>query len=384
MKVGIVTDYSPPLQTIYDIIVNLKKFEPVVLALMKLSEVQKIAQPGLSQIKLPPNIKSYFNWEGNILNRLITNIPSLKYRNFEKAIMLHNISLIHAQFAHLGYQMLPLKRKLNIPLIVHGRGKDVYKHIPEDKKKLKELMEVFKHTDLFLANSKRMKKHVLSLGLEENKITILYGGIDIKLFSYKQRQPVKQNEEIKVLMCGRFVKKKGFPFGIKAFAKSLLKHNDIRLYMAGDGPQKDVITNLIEDLGIENKVTLLGALKPPEVAKVMKDSHILMMPYATPDSGDSEGAPQVLKEALATGLPVISTKHAGVPEVVIDGESGFLVDEKDIDGLSNKLNYLIEHKELWLPFGEKGRNLVEREFDIVKQTEKLEDIYLGVLKSKGI
>ena len=104
-----------------------------------------------------------------------------------------------------------------------------------------------------------------------------------------------------------------------------------------------------------------------------------MMPYVTAKSGDSEGLPNVLKEAMATGLPIISTKHTGVPEIVKDGQTGFLVNEKDVAAISSKLNYLIENPDLWAPFGINGRKIIEDKFEIVKQTQKLEEIYKVVI-----
>jgi glycosyltransferase involved in cell wall biosynthesis len=107
----------------------------------------------------------------------------------------------------------------------------------------------------------------------------------------------------------------------------------------------------------------------------MQDADIFMMSYATAKNGDSEAAPLVLKEAQATGLPTISTRHAGVPEIVLDGQTGFLVEEKNVNGLAQKLNTLIENPQLRAKFGERGRKLIEERFNIKDQTRELEDIY---------
>ena len=180
-------------------------------------------------------------------------------------------------------------------------------------------------------------------------------------------------------MCGRLVEKKGFSYGIEAFAKCFKKHRNIRLQIIGDGPLKYTLKELIKNLELEDVILLLGNKSHDEVAEVLKKAEILMMPYATPKNGDSEGIPYIIKEAIATGLPVISTKHAGVPEAIEDGKTGFLVDEKDIDALTNKLNYLIENPDLWAKFGIRGRKVVENKFDITKLIQNLEEIYRSLI-----
>jgi len=111
----------------------------------------------------------------------------------------------------------------------------------------------------------------------------------------------------------------------------------------------------------------------------MINSHILIQPSVTATNGDKESIPNVLIEAQATGMPVISTFHAGIPELVLDGKSGYLVKEREIDGLSEKLNILIENSGLWVEFGKTGRKLVEDEFNIHKQVAKLEKLYAEMI-----
>ena len=107
----------------------------------------------------------------------------------------------------------------------------------------------------------------------------------------------------------------------------------------------------------------------------MKNSHIFILPSITSANGDKEGIPNVLKEAQATGMPVISTYHAGIPELVLNGRSGYLVKERDTNGLSERLIHLIENPDLWFEFGKIGRKHVEEQFNLHKQIMKLEKIY---------
>ena len=106
------------------------------------------------------------------------------------------------------------------------------------------------------------------------------------------------------------------------------------------------------------------------------------LPSITASNGDQEGIPVVLMEAQATGLPIISTYHTGIPEVVIDGKSGFLVHEKDVDALAEKLEYLIKHPEIWPEMGRYGRKHVEEKYDIKKLNQQLVKIYQNLIEEK--
>jgi len=269
--------------------------------------------------------------------------------------------------------MLPLKRYLKLPLVTTFRGLDIYGYSsnPIYRNQLKRL---FAEGDLFLPVSKKLAERAISLGCPENKIIVLYGGIDLDKFKYIASRP-KDKNKINILMCGRFVEKKGFAYGIKAFAQSLNRHKNISLRIIGSGPLKRNLIKLVKNLGIERFVTFEGDKNHQEVAKALQEADIFMMSYVTARDGSQEGIPNVLKEAQATGLPTLSTHHAGVPEVVLDGETGFLAEEKDVESLSQKLNLLIGNQKLRADFGKRGRKWAEERFDVVTQTRKLEDNY---------
>ena len=124
----------------------------------------------------------------------------------------------------------------------------------------------------------------------------------------------------------------------------------------------------------------MGALEQDEYLKIYQEARIFVLPSVTASKGDEEGTPVVLMEAQATGLPVISTFHSGIPEVVIHGKSGFLVPEKDVDALAERLEYLIEHPEIWPEMGKEGRKFVEKKYDIKKLNQQLVEIYQDLLK----
>ncbi|MBA7689291.1 GDP-mannose-dependent alpha-(1-6)-phosphatidylinositol monomannoside mannosyltransferase [subsurface metagenome] len=133
---------------------------------------------------------------------------------------------------------------------------------------------------------------------------------------------------------------------------------------------------------IKNYVKILGAVEQDEILKLYQQAHIFVLPSVTASNGDQEGIPVVLMEAQAVGLPIISTYHSGIPEVIMDGKSGFLVPEKDVNALADRLDYLIEHPEIWSEMGRCGRNFVEEKYDIKKLNQQLVEIYQNLIRGK--
>jgi colanic acid/amylovoran biosynthesis glycosyltransferase len=168
-------------------------------------------------------------------------------------------------------------------------------------------------------------------------------------------------------------------YGIQAVAKVLKKYPNIEYKIVGDGRLKKTLHGLIADLKVCDNVKLLGWQRQEEVVELLREADILLAPSVTSQSGDSEGIPGAIVEALACGLPVLSTRHSGIPEVIQDGESGLLVPERDTDALTAKLEYLIEHSELWPEMGRKGRAYVEEHYDIDKLNDRLVEIYQRLL-----
>jgi colanic acid/amylovoran biosynthesis glycosyltransferase len=153
----------------------------------------------------------------------------------------------------------------------------------------------------------------------------------------------------------------------------------IEYQIAGDGPLRNDLENLIDDLNVNDHVRLLGWKRQEEIVELMKGASILLAPSVTGKDGDQEGIPVTLMESLAQGLPVLSTQHSGIPELVQDGKSGFLVPERDVDALAERLEYLVKHPELWPAMGRAGRDYVERHYDISKLNDQLAQLYQQLL-----
>ena len=153
-------------------------------------------------------------------------------------------------------------------------------------------------------------------------------------------------------------------------------------FIAGEGFLRNELEKLAEDLHIKRYVKFLGAVEQKEVLKLYQQAHIFVLPSVTASNGDKEGQALVIQEAQAMGLPIVSTLHNGIPEGVLDGKSGFLVPERDVDALTEKLEYLIEHPEIWPDIGQYGRKFVEERYDIHKLNQRLVEIYQNLIEGK--
>ena len=296
----------------------------------------------------------------------------LKLAYFATIMEEKNIELIHAHFGGVGNYSIRLRQLLKKPLIVSFYGFDAA--IADST----TYAELFKSENVITVLSNDMKKDLIKLGCSEKKLIIHPFGVNLNKFSYNERH-MNPSEKIKFLCVGRFVEKKGIIYAIKAFSKLLLEHKNIELRIIGDGKMRKEIENLIYDLEIQNEVILLGSHPHSKVIEEMHSSHIFILPSITAGNGDKEGTPTVLMEAQATGMPVISTYHAGVPEVVIDGKTGYLVKEKDVNSLYKKMDYLVKHPELWNEIGKNGRKHIEEKYNISKQVAILEEIYKSLM-----
>jgi colanic acid/amylovoran biosynthesis glycosyltransferase len=149
----------------------------------------------------------------------------------------------------------------------------------------------------------------------------------------------------------------------------------VRYTVAGDGRLRGELDRMIDELGLRAEVRLVGAKSHTEVIALLREAHLFIAPCVTAQSGDQEGIPNVLKEAMATGIPVLSTRHSGIPELVEHDVSGLLVPERDSEALAERLAFLIDHPERWSAMGRAGRERVEAQFDSDRLDKELVELY---------
>jgi colanic acid/amylovoran biosynthesis glycosyltransferase len=241
---------------------------------------------------------------------------------------------------------------------------------------------LFVKGDLFLPISDRWKEQLIELGCRSEKIVVHRMGVDTRKFSFRPRKP-KNDAQIQLLTIARLVEKKGVEYGIQAVAKVVKRFPNIEYKIVGDGPLKGQLEKLIDELRLGERVALLGWREQEEVVQLMREADILLAPSVTSENGDQEGIPVVLMEALAQGLPVVTTYHSGIPELIHDNKSGLLVRERDLDGLVEKIEYLLVHQEIWGELGKEGRRYIEKNHDVDKLSEDLVELYKTLLNGSN-
>jgi colanic acid/amylovoran biosynthesis glycosyltransferase len=281
--------------------------------------------------------------------------------------------LIHCQFGTLGLQELRIKQVLGgkPKLVTSFRGFDATMTVHNQAGCYKEL---FAEGELFLPVCHSLKKRIVDQGCPEDKIVVLPSGIDCEKFPYSLRT-VGQGEPVRAITVGRLVEKKGIAYGIEAVARVISSGRCAAYDIVGEGVLRGQLERLIEERGMQAHIRLLGQRTHDETIRLLQGAHILIAPSVTAADGDQEGIPNVLKEAMALGLPVISTRHSGIPELVEDGVSGYLVNERDVDALADRLSYLIDHPEKWAEMGKAGRACVETNYDIKTLNDRLVGLY---------
>ncbi|MBU4304916.1 MAG: glycosyltransferase [Candidatus Omnitrophica bacterium] len=287
--------------------------------------------------------------------------------------------VLHCHFGPngvLGVQLTELGVSGKVLTSFHGydvnnypleAGKDVYK-------------ELFAKGTRFTANTHFTQKQAVALGCPREKMDIIPESLNIEEFKYSEKT-LKPGEPVRLLTIARLVEKKGHAYAIKAVANVLKKHKDIRYTIAGDGPLRGELESLVAELGVEPQVLFVGNITQDEARLLYEQSHIFILPSVTAKNEDREGQALVLQEAQACGLPVLSTLHNGIPEGVLDGKSGFLVGERDVAALAERLEYLIVNFSIWPQMGRIGRQFVEGKFERTLLSRNLIDIYHAAVGS---
>ena len=286
--------------------------------------------------------------------------------------------IIHCHFGPNGLLGVGLRNAgvLRGRLVTSFHGHDFTRYVASNGNRVYDAL--FKHGDFFLPVSQHCRDTLIRLGCAENKMAVHHMGVDCYRLAFSPVRPPKSGP-IRIVSIARFVEKKGLEYGIRAMAKVIDRYPDVEYDIIGDGPLWNRCARLIEELATGAKVHLQGWKDRQETYSLLRKSHIFLCPSVTSVDGDKEGIPVVLMEAMAIGLPVVTSWHSGIPELVQDGISGLLVAERDVDGLADRLLYLLEHPEMWPGMGRAGREFVEKNYDMDKLNDRLVDIFRGLL-----
>lgn len=286
--------------------------------------------------------------------------------------------LIFAHFGLLGIRMIPAARALRCPLVVHFHGCDVTNWC-RHANYVKNLRVLFEQGDAFVAPSEFIRDKVIGLGCPGDQVHVIHLPIPLESGS---RPDQSESRPIRFLHVGRLVEKKGILHTLRSFKTVLSGNIPVELVVVGDGPQRNDAEWLGKELGIEDKVSFLGSIPYDRVRGEMEKADVLVLHSVTASDGDTEGLPIVIGEAMALGLPVLSTHHAGIPEIIIDKTTGFLVPERDEEGQARAMATLARDAELRKQMGRAGRERIEKEFSFAHTQSRLEHLFDRILENR--
>ncbi|MGE7592064.1 glycosyltransferase [Peribacillus frigoritolerans] len=297
-----------------------------------------------------------------------------KIKDLKKFFEEQDIIAIHAHHGSHGQEILPVCEKYNIPLIVSIRGRDGSDRPEIFKKNAKRYSALNKHGAHYYPVCQYLAEGLRRLGIPAKNMHVLYGGIELDLFPYANRT-LPTVGEIRVLSVGRLVDKKGFVTLIKAFKHIYSQYPNARLHIIGAGEDEKKIKSTIAEYNLKDVVILRGAMDSKQVSDELKKAHIFCLASQTAKNGDIEGIPNALKEAMASGLPVVSTRHAGIPELIEHQRTGYLAPEKNDMELANGIQFFIENPDVWTDYTERARKVIEEKFDVNKQIIEQQRLY---------
>lgn len=300
---------------------------------------------------------------------------------FHRRLAASNPSLLHAHFILDGVHALRIARSLKLPLVV-----TLHAHVPTSYGKALRgasldsllfslrLPTLWRDAGVFICVSDFVRQQALQLGYPSSKLRVHYIGVDRRIFKPSDRP----RDPRLVLFVGRLVERKGVPYLLEAMAQIKKRIPDARLAIIGTGPDKAALERLSMDLNVNAQ--FLGGLSDSEMREWLSRARIFAGPSITGSDGDAEGLGMVFAEAQATGLPVVSCRHGGVPEVVRDGETGLLAPERDSRALASHIERFLQDDVFWQECSHRAEHWIEDRFDLIKQTEELEQIYSSLLQ----
>jgi len=316
-------------------------------------------------------------WWGEKIYENIGYWPS-----FDRLIGRRNHALIHAHFGTAAVYALPYVLRHDVPFAITFHGVDVgnlfgaRRFLPGQWRYWAYSRLLFRHADRLLADSIELAELLGELGAPREKLHVHRLGVDVSRFS---RAGGEEDRPVRIVMVGRFTPKKGFTYALRACAKALERTDrEAEVVMVGSGEQEAELRRLARAPSLEGRVRFRGALPHEQVAEVLSRADVMLTPSVVTRTHDRDSGIVVAKEASASEVPVVGTYHGGIPSIIDDGETGFLVPERNVDALADRLTTLLEDASLRRRFGTAARKKMKRSFDMHDQVRALEEHYDAV------
>lgn len=309
--------------------------------------------------------------------KFVEGRPPIVYRGEYQALSnlleRRGAELMHIYFGHTGVHLLPFIECWRRPCVVSFHGADVMLRAasPDYAEKLRK---VFQAAPLILARSRSLERRLIALGCPPERIRINRTGLPLRQFPLVRRAP-PQDGMWRFLQACRLIPKKGLTTCLRAFAIFAKANPDAELFIAGKGPLQPMLEALAVELGIAQQVHFTGFLSQADLLALYHRCHIFLHPSEMPADENQEGIPNSILEAMATGLPVLATKHGGIPEAVEHGRCGALVEERDFEALASEMTKMTRRRHSFSEMGALASESVAKNFEQRAQIATLEAHY---------
>jgi colanic acid/amylovoran biosynthesis glycosyltransferase len=353
---------------VYRQVSNLEKFNSHAIT-RKINSLDKFPFENLYLLKKPATrfIKRYYL---RLLKRPVT-LSRYEVNQILEYSQSIGGGLLHIYQGDVALRSLDLLRLHNGPKVVSFHGADLSDHLSEDYVKL------WRYSDFFLCRCEAFKDKLIQMGCPAEKIRLNYTGVPLP-----QRFKVSDHSDgkiFKILQVCRLIDKKGLDLSIKALKIARDSGVDATLTIAGDGPLSNTLRLLVQDLNLENEIKFLGFLENDALENAYLDAHLFCHPSRITKAGDREGIPNSIAEAMSYGLPVVSTGHSGIPEIVQHNLSGLLVSKECPELIADAIVKLAKRREHLAFLSYQARKRIENKFSIKQCVNDLEAIYTEAL-----
>jgi len=286
--------------------------------------------------------------------------------------------VVLAEYGTVGAMVADACRLANVPLVIHFHGADAHHHATINEYK-DWYRRAFQYASTIIGVSNDMINSLHQLGAPQEKLVWNPYGINTDRFAPAHEEAALNST---FLFVGRFVSKKSPQTTIRAFYEVSKRYPESRLVMAGGGPLLEESKALSQELGIDHKVNFAGVLPSEQISVLLTQSCCFVQHSVTPPDGDMEGTPNTILEAAAAGLPVVSTRHAGIKEAVIDGKTGYLVDEYDTAAMTDSMMKILASPAAAMAMGQEGRKHILQHYALPDRIARLNSILEEAIAQK--
>lgn len=364
---------KPDMQHVYRQIVSLQTWKPVVICQKRENRAAfPFSDKSTTVLSKPP-----WRWLRGQWAKRVRHAPYMistgRVIEIMKEVYRHDSEVAHIYFGHIAVQLLPFIQACPKPVVVSFHGADVGVETASPAWRA-ALLEVFQRSTLILARSESLLDGLAQLGCPPEKLRLQRTGIPLYDWAFAERQWPADGAWHWLQAC-RLVPKKGLRTTLAAFRKVAESFPSTRLTFAGDGPLRSELAALAAEWGLQQRVHFSGFLSQAELRTLAYQAHLFLHPSETPADGNREGVPNSMLEAMASGLPVLATRHGGIPEAVEHDLSGVLVAEGDSAALAAAALELMRSPDRYAAMAHAASASVAKTYERTHQTAILESYY---------